>query len=338
MRAFDRGAGLLCLPLLSDVLIRLVYCVGNCPMNKTTSLVGALSAFGALAYLMAPLPPETPPARAVAAASTEIAAGTVLDRASEDPSSAAVRVLPPPAAPKDPATLLVRQLQTELLRLGCYDGAIDGQWSAETRDAMHGLGERVRVLRPVDTPDYIMLALARSQESHICVPHGKATAARQPARLVPMAGLVPNTVPLAASNERARRTSSPTRSAEPMPAATAQSAPPRAAARKDVGIVMGPSVRPSSEAPRTEAIQLADRASLEQSRMSLGGAAAAPHDPTAPAPYAATAGVEPEMAEMVEPRTVLRPAPARAPTSAPSRSQRRAWTRTFFSEMDKNGP
>lgn len=325
-------------------------------MKLATNLVGALGAFGALAYLMAPLPPETPPARIAAATSTEIAAATAPDRAAVDyPSTTGARAMPPPAPPQDPAALLVRQLQTELLRLGCYEGAINGQWSAETREAMHVLGERVRVLRPVETPDYIMLALARSQESHVCVPQGKATASRQPAQLVPMAGLVPLAEPSAVSNERARRTSTPVRAAQPAPTGTTQPAPSRSAARRDVGIVTGPVVRLPIEVPTAEDLPASDRASLERSRMSLGAATvdpqrtgSEPRDPTAPAifPDASpvtspiTARGETGLNEVGEPTTVrdVGPAPASAHPPASPRSRKRAWSRTFFSEMSANGP
>jgi len=325
-------------------------------MNKATSLVGALGVFGALAYLMAPLPPEAPPVRLAATASSEVATGAVLvHAASETAPTTGGRALSPPAPARDPATLLVRQLQTELLRLGCYDGAIDGHWSAQTKEAMHVLGERVRILRPVDTPDYIMLALARSQESHVCVPHGKATASRQPARLVPMAGLVPMTEPLAASNERARRTPPPVRATDRAPTTTTQFAPSRPSARRDVGIVMGPAERPPTEPPRAESIPPPDRDTLEQNRMSLGAAAADaplagsdPFAPTAPADLRgpssgsrlATAGDAPDGLE-VDAQAAVRGVPrasASAHPSPPSRSRQRAWTRTFFSEMSKSGP
>jgi hypothetical protein len=327
-------------------------------MNKTTSLVGAFGAFGALAYLMAPLPPEAPRARVVASVSTEVAPGTVpgailVAHAASGNLSTTAALEPVPA--QEPTVRLVRQLQTELLRLGCYDGTIDGHWSAETKEAMHVLGERVRVLRPVDTPDYIMLALARSQESHVCVPQGKATALHQPARLVPMTGLVPVAEPLAASSERARRTSPPVRAAEQAPTARKQSGLSRSFARRDVGIVTGPAERPSTEEARANSIPPADRDALEQSRMSLGAAAADtlpagsdPRDPTAPtdllgpssAPRLAAAGDALEVFEVGAQAPVrdVSPASAGSRPSASSRSRKRAWTRTFFNEMHRNGP
>jgi hypothetical protein len=82
------------------------------------------------------------------------------------------------ASPRsEPTAALVQQIQAELHRLGCFGGAIDGQWTDATQRAMQALGERVSVLRPVDSPDYIMLALARSQAKPVCVSPTRTAAA-----------------------------------------------------------------------------------------------------------------------------------------------------------------
>ena len=145
-------------------------------MGKFVGLVGALTTFGAVAYLMAPLPqsatsPSDLPTPATAARSgtpvTNVAVASN-PRATVDPAARPVASAPAPRG--EPTVVLVQQIQAELNRLGCYDGTIDGQWSDATRRAMQALGERVSVLRPVDTPDYIMLALARSHSSAVCTP------------------------------------------------------------------------------------------------------------------------------------------------------------------------
>jgi hypothetical protein len=144
-------------------------------MGKFVGLVGALTTFGAVAYLMAPLPQSATsasdlptPATAVRsdAPVTNVAVASST-RATVDPAARPIASAP---ARGEPTVVLVQQIQAELNRLGCYDGTIDGQWSDATQRAMHALGERVSVLRPVDTPDYIMLALARSQSGAVCTP------------------------------------------------------------------------------------------------------------------------------------------------------------------------
>lgn len=133
-------------------------------MGKFVGLVGAMTTVGAMAYLMAPLPQSATshldrPAQ-VAATPDAISPPARVAAASKTQSSA--------PASREPAPNLVQQIQAELHRVGCYGGAIDGQWSNATRRAMQTLGERVSVLRPVDTPDYIMLALARDQTGTVC--------------------------------------------------------------------------------------------------------------------------------------------------------------------------
>ena len=133
-------------------------------MGKFVGLVGAMTTVGAMAYLMAPLPqsatsPVDRPAR-VAATTDAVSPPARVAAASKTQSF--------PPVSREPAPNLVQQIQAELHRLGCYDGEIDGKWSAVTRRAMQTLGERVSVLRPVDTPDYIMLALARDQTGTVC--------------------------------------------------------------------------------------------------------------------------------------------------------------------------
>ncbi|MFN3746558.1 MAG: peptidoglycan-binding domain-containing protein [Hyphomicrobiaceae bacterium] len=317
-------------------------------MSKTTGLVGAVGAFGALAYLMAPLPPETPPADAVATASTAVAAApTPVPQPAPAASAPSGGALPAPSP--DATVLLIQQIQSELLRLGCYGGPIDGRWSPATQQAMLSLGERLRVLRPVDKPDYIMLALARGQASHGCAPQGQATASRRPARIVPMVA------PSETTTERAAKT--PRRPAERSPGALEASragtgAPP------EIG-------EAAISAQRRLAEPLLDRAGDEhiapprggaprdQDRMGLGiapGAAARtgidPRDLTDPAtlrdpltatPRAALERAEVETEPAREPRDAGRGARDARPTG-PQRSSRNDWKRAVFIKMREAGP
>ncbi len=307
-------------------------------MSKSMGLVGALGAFGALAYLLTPLPPESQ--STVVVATANVAPSPVAAPASQ----AAVRgpVASSPAPAQDATVRLVQQIQTELLRLGCYSGAVDGRWSPETQQAMQALGERVRVLRPLDTPDYIMLALARGQSSHLCAAPDRAAAARQPARVTPMsASTGPPDAPRAATPSR--------RTAE-RPQAAAQPARGRTAAPIE-------SQSPASESRTIERaipspVDDDPDNDLGQSRMGLGAAAVDPlragmdpRDPTAPAilrgpPTPAHAVSASGIAEIAPPPPAEKAAGTAArPTSYPSSmSGRGDWKRNFFQRMRENGP
>ncbi|MCH9806367.1 MAG: hypothetical protein K0U74_01420 [Alphaproteobacteria bacterium] len=63
---------------------------------------------------------------------------------------------------------LVRDVQSELRRVGCYFGKIDGSWGAGSK---RSLGEFLRAVNsslPVDRPDQILLTLLRSHGSTVC--------------------------------------------------------------------------------------------------------------------------------------------------------------------------
>jgi hypothetical protein len=312
----------------SDLGSVIEYRVGNCPMSKTTSFVAALGAFGALAYLLNPLPPETQWANRVATNTSQVPPTSGVDRppTPENPPSTAAR---PPA--QDSAVRLVQQIQTELLRLGCYAGAVDGRWTPETQQAMHVLGERVRVLRPVETPDYIMLAFARSQSSHVCTARDRATAAaRLPARMVPSAAR--GAAPVQPRADRAQ---------------TAD-APRGRVTRRDESRTAPPGARTVERAaPALEdddAVIPRDRDALGETRMGLGVASVDPlrsgmdpRDPSAPAilrgPGQPASPIGASVAELAPP-----PATRRAERDLRPAAPRGDWKRTIFSRMRENGP
>jgi hypothetical protein len=152
-------------------------------MGKFVGLAGALTTVGAVAYLMAPLPQSASdlPARAAAARSGVPDTRTaVASKPTATPEPSIRTVSPGPTPRGEPTVALVQQIQAELHRVGCYVGAIDGRWTDASQRAMQTLGERVSVLRPVDTPDYIMLALARSQTGTVCGQATQRSAAAQP--------------------------------------------------------------------------------------------------------------------------------------------------------------
>jgi len=72
---------------------------------------------------------------------------------------------------------LARNLQRELRRVGCYDGAIDGEWDRTTRSAMGGFLDRVNAALPTTAPDPIMLTMLRGHRTAVCgevCPSGQA--------------------------------------------------------------------------------------------------------------------------------------------------------------------
>lgn len=63
---------------------------------------------------------------------------------------------------------LVRQLQKELRRVGCYDGRIDGSWGAGSKYAIRAFMQSVNSGLPTDAPDHFMLSLLKAQRGQVC--------------------------------------------------------------------------------------------------------------------------------------------------------------------------
>jgi hypothetical protein len=146
------------------------------------------------------------------------------------------------AAPRDPVSL-TRQLQTELRRVGCYDGELSGAWTPRTRAAMKAFTDRVNASLPVDKPDQVLLALVQSHPGVACVPPpvlakaptkpelSEADVAQKavPAVVPPIVAVTPKLLP--SSNSA------------PPPTAKAERGPPMPAPRPD------PAPGPTAQAP-----------------------------------------------------------------------------------------
>ena len=63
---------------------------------------------------------------------------------------------------------LTRTLQSELTRVGCYGGQINGEWTPSTRGAMKAFTDYVNAKLPVDKPDGILLSLIQNYEGNAC--------------------------------------------------------------------------------------------------------------------------------------------------------------------------
>jgi hypothetical protein len=75
----------------------------------------------------------------------------------------------PAAAPqRNDRDALARQIQTELKRVGCYDGEVHGVWTTAVRRAMRDFTQRVNARLPVDKPDAVLLALVQGEKGELC--------------------------------------------------------------------------------------------------------------------------------------------------------------------------
>lgn len=89
--------------------------------------------------------------------------------------------------PADPLTqaALARDIQTELARLGCYSGAVDGSWSPATQRAASLFVTEANAVIPTAQPDFALLSLVRNAPAQSAC--GPAIAAVE--RPVPAMGL-----------------------------------------------------------------------------------------------------------------------------------------------------
>jgi hypothetical protein len=63
---------------------------------------------------------------------------------------------------------LVRDLQLELKRVGCYDGEANGQWNTSSKKAMAAFTDRVNASLPYEQPDFILLTLVQGHKGRAC--------------------------------------------------------------------------------------------------------------------------------------------------------------------------
>jgi len=126
--------------------------------------------------------PESLPVRAAvpkveSAPAPEVA--TVVQRPVEAATRMPETSLRTPAPRLDRASL-VRELQRELKRVGCYDGILSGEWTPATRAAMKAFTDRVNAALPTDAPDVILLTLVQDHQEKACgvgCPAGQTLAA-----------------------------------------------------------------------------------------------------------------------------------------------------------------
>ena len=173
--------------------------------------------------------PAVRPAPAPIAAATETApmpsfsapvVVTIAQRASEPPAPAPQKAAP---IPRD-RDGIGRELQKELRRVGCYDGELNGAWTASTRQAMKAFTNRVNATLPTDEPDSILLTLVQAYQDKVC---GKPCPAGQ--GLTDAGRCVPNAILAKAAKKGVPVAAAPP-AEKPMPAITGWSTTTTAAA------------------------------------------------------------------------------------------------------------
>jgi hypothetical protein len=167
-----------------------------------------------------------------------------VDSVSPAPAISAVVTLPPAASSRDVAAApqpaadmpsagpaLVRELQRELARVGCYDGAINGAWTEPSRQALRAFIEHVNAKLPTGHAEFAHLALVRGHAGQACgacpageemIAEGRCVAAPTVARLATGAEALhtaapqPPLVAVPIPSERPRKTTRSARRAPPI--------------------------------------------------------------------------------------------------------------------------
>lgn len=68
----------------------------------------------------------------------------------------------------DARAQLVRDIQYELKRVGCYGGEVHGGWNSGTKHAMKLFTDRVNATLPLEEPDYVLLTLVQNEKPGTC--------------------------------------------------------------------------------------------------------------------------------------------------------------------------
>jgi hypothetical protein len=68
---------------------------------------------------------------------------------------------------------LAREIQRQLIRVGCYTGEVSGRWTAQSRQAMQAFTDQVNAKLPVDRPDHILLRLLEVHQGRACEPRSR---------------------------------------------------------------------------------------------------------------------------------------------------------------------
>lgn len=78
---------------------------------------------------------------------------------------------------------LIRGIQSELKRVGCYVGSVDGSWSDSTQQAMQQFNSVINTKLPTGAPDYILLTMLQGHRTGACAAE-PGTLVAEPRRVV----------------------------------------------------------------------------------------------------------------------------------------------------------
>lgn len=145
-------------------------------MSRARGLFAAAAGVATLAIVCALFGANRDPARQGAASSTTTVHGAASRSVQTVPSPEVVMLAPRGAlgpsqtqpSPSSDRLPLALQLQRELARVGCYDGALDGIWTTATRRALQAFLDRVNAVLPTDAPDHIQLSLVQAARERVC--------------------------------------------------------------------------------------------------------------------------------------------------------------------------
>ena len=138
--------------------------------------------------------------------------------AGPEPLAGAARLTSTEPVDVEARRALARDLEAELVRLGCYKGPADGQWPVEAKRALETFTARFNAQRTSDEPDGALLSLARNQRDGSCI---EGVAVQDASIEAPKAGETPAaTIPGrmglgAASSETEPQPATPRRSGRP---------------------------------------------------------------------------------------------------------------------------
>lgn len=199
----------------------------SAPLVKAAAAVGVTLAATTLVYAVWPHTGEHAPADPVAVAAPVFKPwkpAVVIPATAAAPAPRDDEARPSVA---DPA-VLARAIQRHLRRAGCYDGRIDGRWTAATRRAMSAFTEVVNARLPVDEADPVFLTLLETHQHAAC---GDAPARIETASIgnAALAGRADDGPPSRPDAMAEPRESATTESRDADPAADAPPAPEQVA-------------------------------------------------------------------------------------------------------------
>ena len=178
---------------------------------------------------------------------------------------------PIPAAlpPRDkPRAELVRDLQRELKRVGCYYGEVDGEWGVGSKRSMRAFVEQVNSRLQSDDPDLIQLTLVRGYTGAACKSApGLITASRTPPAPAPVQYAAPATSPVVTgstdqpvmASDRAPPLDGRMSVGAPLPAEAAPSSSSLVSAPTSTPTVRGARPRPQQPQQQQQAAQAKPR-------------------------------------------------------------------------------